>query len=452
MTEETKIEHYTPVEFTKVRLSGTHLGDNIAIENVTTDIDIFEHLDKPYLTAVLSFMDTGDIISGGYFIGNEKVEIELTTPPTGTDPDIVPNVINKTFIVSKIVSAVKVHDAAEHVVLHLIEEHAFVSQTELLNSKFEGPPAEIIRRMGKYINAKVDYDAKGAGSMRVIVPNLTPLNAMAWIKNRTSTNEGYPFYLYSTLIGDKLQFRDLKSLMSNKPINPKYPYAHITTDINVADAYTDTLRRRVIISYEHRNTDSVVEMIAKGIVGSYINYIDVTQGKTFRGEYNIHNDVMTQLIKDGFGNESLYNYRDAELHITRGKSITQIGGMKAFDGMKSYGEADDLANYKRGLITTAMDTVLKKAPLTLTVDFADFIKEPNVHNSIGNTLRVRFMRNLDTNELESLGDAGEDFYRYDPKKSGDFLIFATKHSFRRENYSATHSLVKVSEDAELPTG
>jgi len=44
----------------------------IELSMMVTDIDIFEHIDKPYLTAVLGLADIADIVSSSDISGGES--------------------------------------------------------------------------------------------------------------------------------------------------------------------------------------------------------------------------------------------------------------------------------------------------------------------------------------------------------------------------------------------
>ena len=89
--------------------------------------------------------------------------------------------------------------------------------------------------------------------MKLIVPNMTPLDAMSWIKNRVTTKDGYPFYLYSSIVKDELQFNDLKTMMEEPPWNKKNPHSYIAAEQNDEELRVYVLlrgsNRRVLTIY-----------------------------------------------------------------------------------------------------------------------------------------------------------------------------------------------------------
>ena len=64
------------------------------------------------------------------------------------------------------------------------------------------------------------------------------------------------------------------------------------------------------------------------------------------------------------------------------------------------------------------------------------------NTSIGRKIRVLFIKNA---KIEKGEETDTDIV-FDKKKSGDFLIFACKHSIRQESYTVSMSLVKVDVD------
>ena len=203
MTAITELEHKTPFEFKKVLIESTHFTshEKVDIKNAVTDLDVFEHLDKPYLTGTLSFIDTGDVITSGYLQGGEKVHIELIV----TD-NLDAKVIAKTFYITQVLFSQKAHDTVENVVVHLIEDIAYESNMINLNRQYSGKPSKIISSISDLIKKKVSSTNTEEQEMRVIVPNLSPMEAISWVKNNSSTKP--TIYANKFLSSILLYFKD----------------------------------------------------------------------------------------------------------------------------------------------------------------------------------------------------------------------------------------------------
>ena len=89
------------------------------IENIITDIEIFEHIDKPYLTGLVSFLDTAGIYDKMRFKGAESFHLALKYPE-----DDGPTV-NRSFIINGIVDTAKNNDKSEIITFKIIEERGF---------------------------------------------------------------------------------------------------------------------------------------------------------------------------------------------------------------------------------------------------------------------------------------------------------------------------------------
>ena len=47
------------------------------LKTLVSDLDLFEHIDKPWITGLLALEDTSDILAGVGIGGNDRVEIKI---------------------------------------------------------------------------------------------------------------------------------------------------------------------------------------------------------------------------------------------------------------------------------------------------------------------------------------------------------------------------------------
>ena len=102
--------------------------------------------------------------------------------------------------------------------------------------------------------------------------------------------------------------------------------------------------------------------------------------------------------------------------------------------MTGYNEEKELSGYKAKIIGRAMDAILRTEPLPMVVDGLDFL-DGDKHSTIGNQLRIE----IATTNPEPEKTAS----RIDKRKSGDYLIFATRHMFKREKHDLALTCVKL---------
>ena len=435
-----------PVSFTSIFIVTEKLpinGGRVDITEGVSNIDIYEHLDKPYLTGAITFNDNKDIISSLDVGGGEKVEITLQSTRDNSEP------VSKTFYLDTIVAASKLGDNSEFFVLHLIEDIGYVSNLTNINKYYSDNPANIIKAIGdSYLGQKkVESSGDGQKKMDVIVPNLNPIEAMAWIKNMACTSKGYPFYLTSTLVDDHLSFVDLETVLSAPVMNPEAPYIYGQATMANGDPL-GTLKRRTIKDYSFAGTEDLYTLIKKGLVGAEYKYLDVTAkpsswsmfGSAENPNKNNKFSFELQEVVELLGEEEYPYYSDKykidgkSFHEFKSRNITQVGSSQAYEHGSSLHQSDDSAKYKLNVINRSIDTLMKKNPLSLSVNGVDFLDGLS-HLTVGRKIAVRFMRNTAPEDTD---------YFFDNKKSGDYLIFSAKHSFDRETYLLSLSCLKLS--------
>ena len=124
-------EHSTSVEFKSIVINSDAIPVPIDVVEIVTNIDIYEHLDKPYLTGAMSLSDSEDVVSNANISGGETVTIKLQS----TRKDSVP--IQKTFRIAKISASQKTSNNVEFYVFYLIEDTAFKSSLKNKKHLFE---------------------------------------------------------------------------------------------------------------------------------------------------------------------------------------------------------------------------------------------------------------------------------------------------------------------------
>ncbi len=111
-TERTTDYHLTEAIITSDRtITGIDIFKNV------NAMKIFEHIEKPYLTMVLSFADEENVVQDMDFQGGEKISITLV------DAEEIESAfeIKKQFVIDRIVDVKKLEERREKVVVHCTE-------------------------------------------------------------------------------------------------------------------------------------------------------------------------------------------------------------------------------------------------------------------------------------------------------------------------------------------
>lgn len=435
MSNNFAIESATPIIFDKVVIKSPQNPIPIDIKNVVSELNVYEHIDKPYVTAILSFVDGDNVMSALNVSGAETVSIKLTSNT------LLSTSVEKEFYIDKVVRTVKGNETNELIVLHLTESINYYSNLQNVNKAYSGSLKFAMSTIAKeFLETDLVSSETNDQMTKLIVPNLTPLNAMSWIKNKMSTEKGYPYYMFSPFNVSGLYLIDLKSMLSRPAINKGKPYTYTESTIpSPNENYDPTSRRRVILDYEVKDTENLYELIDKGFVGANHQFIDITKNEVIEHKQDM-NEVVNTLVGDNllqsnplFSSE--YKFKGKSYNSLQSRHMSQVMSTKAFEGHQSYHESPSEGNYKFNTIQRAMDGLLKKQPLSVRVNGIDFLQTKS-NNTIGNKLEIKFPANLN--------DEGKSTNRFDKKKSGEYLIYAAKHTFQRDDYTVALTCVKLS--------
>ena len=420
-------------------LESERIEDSLDIRNSVTDFDIFENLNKPYLTASMVFVDTSSVLEGVDILGGETVTFIIKSLKDEETTEII-----KKFYITKIVKSIHTSDGTEVDIIHLTEDIAYISNLFNINKSYTGKRSTIISKILKNnFDRSLTVNGEDINSTKVIIPNLNPIESMIWLKNTASTVDGYPFYLYAKLVGEDLEFSDLGTLLSESSINVKQPFVYSKLAKNDSDFEN---RIKSIMNYQVGVSENLFELIQMSLIGSKQQYIDVLTNKTNSYNFDIQKDLLSKLRrKDVISTDQKrlpftedFKIDDVSFNKLQSRTITQIGGAGSFrdtnDTYLSYNEANTVGEYRFKTISRAMDHIIKKAPIQVIVEGNDFI-DGDENYSIGRNVELLFHKS-DQDKVEQ----GDDI---DLKRSGKHLIFATRHMFKKEKYDVSLSCVKI---------
>ena len=402
-------------------------GRTVDISKIITDFEIYEHLDKPFLSAKFAVLDTTSFFEDIDFQGAESLSLTIQSSETKKEG----STITKIFVIDKIIKSERADERTEVVYLHGYEDLVLRSSVKNVNKHYNGNPLDIISKILKeYLDKGVLYtEDLQQSAMRLIVPNMHPIEAAVWIKNRLTNTDGMPYYLYSTLASDSLNLVDLGALLLREPVNTQLPFLYVQSSSQHLEE-----RHIPIFSYRYENIHDVISLIRKGYVGAQYNFLNTLKGTNEVVPFDVSDDVFRTLSsKDYFKDQPRFIYAPEQgidgqpLSTYTSKVITQIaaGGAYTYDnyGKNSLDEETETAYYKKRVVGHALKNFMTKTPISIVVPGRPFMRGDGDYTT-GNIVRVLFLEsNHDNSSAPNI----------DSKKSGNYIMYAAKHSFSTQN-------------------
>lgn len=439
-------------------------GHRVLVSATVAEIEIFEHLERPYLTGTLTFTDNDRILEIMDFQGTEFCEIRLSLHQNSR------SVVNKKFVVRELKSVIPSSDFSDVITLSLIDYDAYYNALVNVNKAYDGTPGDIIekilfdsfqtdgvsgrkrliRSQGGSTAENTDPDlsseipeiAARAQSqarsyelqsiMRYIVPNLTPFQAIEILKRRATATNGSPFYCYATLKDNDLRFFDLYTMIARPSINRSDSFVY-SSQLTQGGQGSGVDIGRIISTMSTIQGENTLKYIQNGDTGSLYEYTDTTfQIDHFIG-YDLQRTIENLLGTEAYPTvDTRTSFNNKPLSEFRAKRRSRIAPTKIYENtLHNLYDEDDAVKHSAKAVANSLRNVLGKSGLKITIPGLHASPQANTHKTIGNVITVTSLTD----------EAGET--TADRKRSGDYLIFATRHRFTQERYTCDLDLVKL---------
>lgn len=431
---EFTIEAQSEFIINKADITSDRLSIITDIRDVITDIALYEHIEKPYVTARISFVDEANLVQGIDFQGGEKLTLELIHTEARTSGFS----IKKEFVIDKIEGIVRSGERSEVVIINCTEYHMLESTVQNVNKAYTGAPSKIISSiLDSFLKKSLAITGQDSiTNMKVIVPNMHPIESCVWLKNRMSDTDGMPYYFFSTVALDNLVLKSLGTILDEKvPINIDMPYIYAPS----VNSDADSLRKYYAIQdFKYRDGENLVKLIEQGLVGAQYSFLDTLTGLPQISHFDVEADVFRGLATDNrlggsnkrhvYGTE--YAVQGGLLTSYNSKIKTEVSSSGAYvqgnTYNNSYGSETSSFLHKRKVISKSLKRFLGKAPLEITVKSREFLTG-DANYTLGKLMRIIF---LDNNPVKE-----ETRPVVDHKKSGDYIVCAARHIITRTGAS-----------------
>jgi hypothetical protein len=439
----TNRKHQSSADYTMTSLKlSKGDGEDLQIRNIQAQLTIYENIERPYLTGELLIVDSSRIYDGFDINGVEDCEVQLQQPIPGAQT------ITLNFVLRKVLSTQKTNDQTEAIAFKLIEKSAFDNQLVKFSASYTGNPADIITNIMKdRLNEEIDgpeIPPAQSDRMKVVIPYWNAMQACDWVRDRASTSNGMPYFLYKTMNEPEVKLKSLEELLAADAWNPDDPFRFSKAFTNSSDNLTDVSTTFIVENYSTSNKEDTLKLIENGAFSSDYGVLDLTTGRretfvfevgSFYEELKASGIVATEDV--GVTNTD-YSYNGVPINQLPSKYINRIVMNSTYDDdFVNYYEEDNVASFKLDAVNHAVRNLLFKASINIRVPGIHFLSGEN--KSIGRQIEF-FYHNNDVSVLDKTGVTEEDLR--DRKRSGKFMIYSAKHTFYDTKHTVDLTAVK----------
>ena len=418
-------------------INSNRFSQPITVTNLVTEVNIFESMYMPYLTGNMTFIDTNNLINDGDFSGTERITFEFSSTIQGYKSVI------KTFVITNIDSIVSNDDNSRTVFCSLAEDVFMLNESIAVHKMYDGKGERIIEKiLQDNLNKKLytgtkTYKESYQGLFRILSPYLKPFDLIKMALYKMTTENGSPYFLYSTIYSDDLVLADLDTMLSQSTSAPVIPetFRYSQTQTN----QIENVKAAAAAIYDVRlhNQENTVKLLNNGALGAEYNITDI-YGNGSKFNYSAR-DLYDTLNKGGVispgSDKKIYDElfvpdptgndeRRLDEHVS--KRFNEISGpTHPFeDGVDNWTWESDPNSYYLRMHKSAVVNILNKNQYQILVPGFYFLlnNSPKL-TSVGSRITMEFFIN------EKIDDVADIAKSRNNKMSGQFLITNKRHIF-----------------------
>lgn len=387
---------------------------------VALEMSIYENIYMPYLTGYIYIQDDNDVVRVLNLKGTERLKIVFRSPNTV-------QFIEKTFIITSIKRSTKVNDQMSHLLLQIVEDHGYFNELNKINKSYNGTAIEVIDKiLTDNTNKKLLQRTKESyqDPIRYLVTWQTAYEAISTIMNHTSTDNGMPYFFYSTLFSNDLVLTDLETILQTPSFNKDNPFTYSQANINRNTSFEEQALSISAVNSTYMNNS--LSMAKMGGYGSFIDILDTGSGKRIPKHLD-----MTQEFKNIF--EAIPIFNEYEFPIDDKFRVDDKPEKTINDYESNVYTALPAQPYvdgKKGLlpnINSTKNLILKSNFIKYLANNSYKIQIPgylfavkNINRSVGSQIDIKILKEGITDNMSSVTD---------DRKSGDHVILSKRHIF-----------------------
>ena len=421
------------------------------VKNQVAEINIYESIEEPSLSGTIAILDDKSLYELINFNGTERIRLEMAGLGKETDP-----VFEKTFIMTNIIRQIKGNDKSSMYVFDLIDEHGFISQAERLRGSYRGRIDDIVKgicltQLKKSVDISYQFLSRRdrvdaiQDDIRVIIPNLSPINACKWLLSRATTQTGSPFFLWASIHDENLRMGNLDVMYRQTPFNDKLPYTYNPSNVNVAEDKSEFEQGFTVKSLGLGEMGDTLHMVANGTIGSSQSITNLNTGQIMRQHYNVQQTINnlafqnTIALKRQNVFDNKFKLKNKFINEYEGQNIHQVVSTGTYGKFKSYHDEFEEERHLKKLESASIKDLLVKNMMSITVPGTAFFLGKA---AVGDTVNLSIVNdNLEVGKQSNADDM------LDKNKSGKHLIYDLRHTFRGTEHEVTMNVCKLEREA-----
>ena len=438
-------------------ITADRLGDQkVFINSSIVELVLFENLEKPYVTGLVGITDDAGLFDQIGFSGTERLSLGISSE---SDTNSGSGLKFRTFVMTGIENMAKSSDAgnSSFYAFTLIDEHAFYGRSKKISRSVKGNLEREIEKiclndLGKNLDVSYLYEGGNLNensrvssvqnNFKAIIPYMTPIDACEWLRDRATTQNGSPFFLYASMHDENLRLGNLDVMLKQEAFNSKLPYIFAPSNVQKAETEGDQITRQFQIqTMRTAKIQNTMNQMLTGGIGSLYNNTNLTTGRTSSTKFKLGNLLETLKANGIIPNAKEQNVFDLDFKFGRDDSFLEDNAAKVFHtitstgvygNFKSYHDEFDPIKFRKKIENIAIRNALYKNMYEVTVPGTGFIISKA---SVGDIVRINVLADNVDNENST--------EKLDRLRSGDFLIYNTRHTFKQTRHDVAMTVCKL---------
>jgi hypothetical protein len=400
---------------------------NINITGVYQELNIFDSIFMPCMKGDILIQDAIGLSSKLLLDGSEYLSVEIGKADENSGTSF-----KRTFRVYKLTNRKNANQNSEMYILHFTSEEMVYSMQQKINQSFTGIYSDVAKKvLINYLNVPTNKIANiepTKGLHSIVMPILSPIDAMGWLTKKSLNSEGLPnYFFFENKAG--FNFISLSTLIAKAPI----------TSINFEPK---NIRESMSDEFLGARDMNVV---------SQFNLLDNIQNGVYAGKF-IGIDPLTRQVNVS-KIDYLKTYSKTNKHLNKFPNFTGGKNRKGLDAAQMYDSKVSL--YPFSSLRPGTPYIKTNDPKTSTIidDTHAYVfqRAPIISNLLQTTIHVSLPGNFGLSSgyvvnltMPTRATKSDSQNSLDNTLNGKYLITATHHMIKSDRHE---TIIEVATDS-----